>query len=486
MMHPSSTERGGGYPIRLTFNMAKIREGGEDAGPLLHVTDRDNSVVLLGVFDGMGGAGGQSYRTESGTRTGAYIGANQARCVVQRWFDLKGSTVAVENRSASLHEALSASMERKLTEVRGDAPSSRVRSKMIRQLPTTASLLLIEGSLPAVHCHALWAGDSRAYVLAPDGGLGQLTKDHLRESADAQQNLRLDSPMSNCISASDPFSIDSRIVELDNRAILLTATDGCFGYVASPAMFEFILLKTLHEARDVDDWRSRLMQEIGSIAADDASMALIAVGWESLQAMQHDFSSRRSYIDHLVGPIRQAQRRESELRREVEFRRTETSVRIAERRLNNMRAAETRLHAETEVAAAERKLAEIQLQLSKSRHLEARVRLGIEDLALSAAERDEQGIRHAELREAQEAISVHLRALGQAEQDLKAAKDRVENAPPEIVLDPPGEGGERSRLDSTEADVRVSADRVWAIYRDDYERYLQEPVKHRRERTANE
>jgi hypothetical protein len=70
-----------GPTISFTFNLGKIPDQGEDADPILR-DGRD--LALVGVFDGMGGAGGTVYETPDGPRTGAYIGARVARDVVER------------------------------------------------------------------------------------------------------------------------------------------------------------------------------------------------------------------------------------------------------------------------------------------------------------------------------------------------------------------------------------------------------------------
>ena len=75
-----------GPTISFAFNLGKIPDQGEDSDPIL----RDGpDLGLLGVFDGMGGAGGTVYETPEGRRTGAYLASRIARDVVeQRMLDL--------------------------------------------------------------------------------------------------------------------------------------------------------------------------------------------------------------------------------------------------------------------------------------------------------------------------------------------------------------------------------------------------------------
>ena len=54
--------------------------------------------------------------------------------------------------------------------------------------------------------------------------------------------IRNDMPMDNLVSADKPFRINHRQYDLTSPTMLLTATDGCFGYVHTPAHFEFLIL----------------------------------------------------------------------------------------------------------------------------------------------------------------------------------------------------------------------------------------------------
>ena len=67
-----------GPTLSFGFNLAKVPGQGEDSDPIVR-DGRD--LGLVGVFDGMGGAGGTVYETPEGPRTGAYIGSRVARDV---------------------------------------------------------------------------------------------------------------------------------------------------------------------------------------------------------------------------------------------------------------------------------------------------------------------------------------------------------------------------------------------------------------------
>ncbi len=267
-----------GPTISFAFNLGKIPDHGEDADPIL----RDGpDLGLLGVFDGMGGAGGTVYETPGGQRSGAYLGSRIARDVVEQrmvqllvpdW-NLKGGAAAADLRRSVQDALQSAVAELK-------APPSRLKSRLLRTLPTTMAVLGLQrlrrdGATWA--CHAFWAGDSRAFVLTADG-VQQLTVDDLRDTGDALENLRRDSVVSNALSADVDFTVQYRRIDLTAPFLLVCATDGCFGYLPSPMHFERLLLETLRTARTVEAWSEAVQREIAAVTGDDASMAVLGVG----------------------------------------------------------------------------------------------------------------------------------------------------------------------------------------------------------------
>ncbi len=267
-----------GPAVSFGFNLGKIPDHGEDSDPIL----RDGpDLALLGVFDGMGGAGGTVYETEDGPRSGAYLAARIARNVVEdRMLDLLvpdwnlNGDAAAEDLRRSMHEALAL----RLAELK--APPSRLRSKLLRALPTTMAVLGLQRAArdgSAWLGHVFWAGDSRAYVFEPDGAR-QLTMDDLRDDNDALVNLQRDSVVSNAISADTDFHVNYGRMELQAPFFLLCATDGCFGYLPTPMHFERLVLDALAEASSVDAWSRAVQAAVTAVTGDDAAMAVVSVG----------------------------------------------------------------------------------------------------------------------------------------------------------------------------------------------------------------
>jgi len=292
-----------GPTVSFGFNLGKIPDHGEDSDPIL----RDGpDLGLLAVFDGMGGAGGTVYETEDGSHSGAYIASRIARDVVEQrmlqllvpdW-NLKGEAAA-EDLRRSVQQAL----QERLAELK--APASRLRSRLLRALPTTMAVLALQRSHRSGStwlCHVFWAGDSRAYVFEPDGAR-QLMTDDLREPSDAMDNLRRDSVVSNAMSADTEFHVSYRRVELQAPFLLACATDGCFGYLPSPMHFERLVLAPLAGVRSVDAWSRTVQSEIAAVTGDDAAMSVMAVGAD-LGELQELFAPRVAELEEqFTGPL---------------------------------------------------------------------------------------------------------------------------------------------------------------------------------------
>jgi hypothetical protein len=304
-----------GPTLSFGFNLAKVPGQGEDSDPIVR---EGRELGLIGVFDGMGGAGGTVYETPDGPRTGAYIGSRIARDVVEErmlalldpeW-NLDGPAAA-EDLQRTVRRALAGALEELA------APKSGLRSRLLRALPTTMAVMALqrrESRKGRWAAHLFWSGDSRVYVFEPDGGAHQLTRDDLRDQGDALVNLRQDSVVSNAMSADTDFVVHHHGVELTAPFLAVAATDGCFGYVRTPLHFEHLLLDALAASTDTESWSQLLQQRISAIAGDDAAMAVLGVGadheeFQRLFAARTGDLERRCIIplDQLEGDVRHAE-----------------------------------------------------------------------------------------------------------------------------------------------------------------------------------
>ncbi len=318
-------------PIYLTVWSEKTTGHGEDAYPILEVR---GGAGLLAVFDGMGGSGAATYLdTEGQPRTGAYLGSRLACEVVKNFwarnsFSQEEAISFVDRLKDDLTNSIQATVNRY------QAPKSQLKSSLVRRLPTTLAAIIYNSQENATatgdyyYVLSTWAGDSRCYMLTPDAGLQQLSNDDLMESVDAFANLTADFPLSNCVNADQPVSLNRSSRITAGPLLLITATDGCFHYVPTPMHFEYLVLKSLLEASDEGQWRENLSQKISEITGDDASMALIGLGWSQFTALREAFQERLETMEgQYINPLDEAREKATRSRAELE---------AAERRSHNL------------------------------------------------------------------------------------------------------------------------------------------------------
>lgn len=267
---------------------------GEDAEPtVLYCVPEQRG--LIGVYDGLGGAGARPAGRTGDARvlSNAFVASRLAHLTVQQWFieQVRG----VDGAARDLHS--------RLTEVLGDARRGRAKlgGTLRRDLPTTIALIEHHRVGKRLRVTARWAGDSRCYVFDRDHGLQQLSLDD-SDIDDALQILIADQPMTNVVSASGDFRIHERSIEVDPPCVLVCATDGFFNYVGSPALFEYHLWDCLLPSAGRSDpdglreWGRLLADRVRSYAADDASLALTALGYKGLNPLRRDIRRRHEQL----------------------------------------------------------------------------------------------------------------------------------------------------------------------------------------------
>jgi serine/threonine protein phosphatase PrpC len=286
-----------GPTLSFGFNLAKVPGQGEDSDPIV----RDGRELgLVAVFDGMGGAGGTVYQTPDGPRTGAYLASRVARDIVEeRMLALLDPEWNLDGPAAArdLTRSVKRALADTLTEL--NAPTSGLRSRLLRALPTTMALMALQRREPRTGRwagHVFWSGDSRVYVFDPATGAHQLTRDDLRDRGDALVNLRQDSVVSNAMSADVDFVIHHHQVELTTPFVAVAATDGCFGYLRTPIHFEHLVLAALRDSTEAESWSRLIQQRIAAITGDDATMAVLGVGADHEEFRQL-FATRTAQIE---------------------------------------------------------------------------------------------------------------------------------------------------------------------------------------------
>lgn len=274
----------------------KIVGHGEDSAPL-SIVNEDNYAV--GVFDGMGGSGASTCESDFGSGyTKAYVASRIVKEIVER--HLQQSLCSMELSADEIKDCIKKRLQEELVKF---PPKTKImlKSRMVRDYPTTMALSTVRRMNDYWQVDSFWAGDSRNYLWQIDG-LHQISKDDLDTNADPMENLRNDAPMSNCINASNDFTINHLCLHhLNEPFIVLSATDGCFGYLPSPMHFEYLLKSTLMEALSIEEWKALLISKIKEVTGDDFSLSLVSIGFDCYEHIRACMTARQIFcLDNII------------------------------------------------------------------------------------------------------------------------------------------------------------------------------------------
>lgn len=274
----------------LSFCRDMIPDHGEDS----YCYSFCDTAGMLGVFDGCGGAGARKHDAYSG-RTEAYMASRLCAGAFYDSFrmtfptDLPAEQIAREILAPNAIQLLAAHEPPK------DGDGLKITGSMVRTLPTTAAVALIQQTQnEELLVSAIWAGDSRVFLL-DERGLAQLTEDDT-SVPDPMENLYEDGVLRNIFCSDRKVKVHCRTVKVKPPFVVLSATDGCFGYVSTPMEFEGMLIHTLLNADSPAQWESGLAKLIGAAAGDDHTLCLAAFGYSSFASLQKALSRRYQHI----------------------------------------------------------------------------------------------------------------------------------------------------------------------------------------------
>ena len=265
----------------MSFCRDKVPGHGEDS----YCYSFCDKAGLLGVFDGCGGAGAKTHDKYSG-HTEAYIASRL--CAGAFYDSFRAGFPNKEEAQLLANELFAPCVEQRLN--RYSPPKNNAAIKItgsgIRTLPSTAAVALVRGN----EVSALWAGDSRVYVLN-GAGLAQLTEDHTSEP-DPMITIYEDGILRNVLCTDNPVRLSCKTVQMQGPFVVFAATDGCFGYMSTPMEFEGAILQSLLSAQCAAQWEEMLAEMISAVAGDDHTMCLAAYGYGSFEALQNAFRDR--------------------------------------------------------------------------------------------------------------------------------------------------------------------------------------------------
>lgn len=280
--------------LPLSFFLSFCKEMVPDHGEDSYCHAFCDTAGLVGVFDGCGGAGARRHDYYSG-QTEAFMASRLCAGVFYDCFrcsypsDLTARAFAQERLKPAVEDCLHRFRPPR------DGDGLQIRGSMVRTLPSTAAAALIQpGEGDGLQVSAIWAGDSRVYVLNKDG-LAQLSADDT-SVPDPMQNLYEDGVLKNLLCGDRAVTLHFHTVELKPPFLVFAATDGCFGYLSTPMEFEGLLLDTLMDSDNASQWESRMSDAMGAVAGDDHTLCMAAYGFRDLRAVKRALSPRRAAL----------------------------------------------------------------------------------------------------------------------------------------------------------------------------------------------
>ncbi len=265
----------------------RIKGAGEDAFALQYSESKTNTGYIA-VFDGCGGMGAQKYQ-KAKNQSGARLASNIAADIVDRFYAAPNDGFHFDGKDAERLEQKLKSVLQTVKQEISEHSSFAIGGDLFRELPTTASIIVSKtGNDGSVYCEYLWAGDSRGYMLNTEG-ICQITEDDLETEEDAYSNLQSDARLSNVVNADKTFVMHEKVIKLTSPVMLITATDGCFGYLRTPMHFQHLLLNTMMRSTSEKAWEQNLINELDKIAGDDCAIVISIYGVGSFEECKRMF-----------------------------------------------------------------------------------------------------------------------------------------------------------------------------------------------------
>lgn len=260
----------------------------------------------LVVCDGLG-AGGQNKHTINGeTHTSAYYGSRLLSQICSEYYKENYDVILenLKNKEAlsRIVDELKATIKKQLDEFVDEHKLVKtIKGKSIKLLPSTLSSMLFKVNDDSVDVVVISAGDTRAFVLTPQNGLQQLSKDDVDDDVDAFEKATI---VNNNICQDRDFTLNFRCYTLKLPCVLLVCSDGCYDYFSSPMEVEYLFDAAFNAWFSTESVKSGVFGEkLGDFIAnrsklqDDCSMAGAVIGCQDDTALRQELKIRAREIE---------------------------------------------------------------------------------------------------------------------------------------------------------------------------------------------
>lgn len=282
---------------------------GEDSDPICFVSTENTPLVVLGVFDGLGGAGATECVSEFSVnkihKTQAYVASRIIGVAIRKLLEMTPNVIRQKNFLEILNETIKSCYLREKEKYPVDR-KPLLRSSLIKEYPTTMALITLYKGEGKYQINSYWAGDSRNYLWTKDGFF-QISNDDLKGDLDPLLNLRNDAPMSNCLHADGEFEIHHKHIDEfqeSEKFVIIAATDGCFGYYPTPMDFEKVLQTTLRHSHSYEKWKENLLNEFGRVTSDDFSFSIGIIGFNHFNELKKSLKLHNPSLDNYFNETR--------------------------------------------------------------------------------------------------------------------------------------------------------------------------------------
>ena len=210
--------------------------------------------------------------------------------------------------SSTLARSFDSTFANAMDRLGAQAAGSRIKSRVKRQLPTTFAGGFYSEHEGKISLKVFWAGDSRIYFLC-SRGLFQLTSDHARANSAGSFDPSGDAPLTRVVSELVPNEIDCCYeTGISEPGFLIACTDGAYAYFPTAVHFELALWSAL-EMRVQAEQEKALEDSIAEVTQDDASLAMIPVGFRDRVSMtrgrRSELYALQKKFDYTVSALRE-------------------------------------------------------------------------------------------------------------------------------------------------------------------------------------
>lgn len=313
----------------MNFTVNKPLKGHDEDAPA-YADDR-----MLIVCDGLGGGGQNAYLVDGEKRTSAYLGSRKISAACQEYFSMHYDEFCSNMQDPAL---LIAGLKSYISDTLNQYVAEKglkniVRGKSMQMLPSTLAAIIYKHHEDHTDALVVSAGDSRAFVLTPENGLQQISKDDVFDNVDAFEKS---ATMTNNIRQDGEFHINYGYFSLPPRCIMLVCTDGCFDYISSPMELEYRLEYSISKCGNLmDPTRDNLGEYFGNVLVnsglkDDCTMAGVILGYSDSEDTKNLYLKRALHIQEKYrNPCALCDKESSKRKNEVAVKLPEIEGKIA-------------------------------------------------------------------------------------------------------------------------------------------------------------